>query len=602
MSQSQEIKDRVDIVDFISSHVQLMQSGRNFKALCPFHSENTASFFVFPERQSWRCFGSCASGGDVFTFVMRKENLGFGEALRHLADHAGIQITNTVPKVEEDDALIQANEAACIFFQSLLQSNKGAPTLEYLKARQVAAESIATFELGLSPAQNELSQHLVTKGFTMENLKDAGLVNRSGSMQDTFKNRLIFPIRDANKRLVGFGGRALGQSQPKYLNTPKTPIFEKGSILYGLDKAKQNIQQDKTAIIVEGYMDVIACHEQGTMNVVASMGTAITENQVSILTKTAKNLILALDADNAGREATYNNLENSWKVFDKVAAFRSRRGVTIYQTTGRPNLKVATLPSGSDPDQLVRSDIEKWGAVISKSTPVVDYLLEQQVRRFDVETSEGKLLAVEKVFPLIASINNTFEKDRCFKKLADLLSVSEELLKSSVSKFHTRSPRQYTRKRDSKSPAFTPASTNTLEEYTLALLLSHPELQRLTTKLSEEYFDNIENRAIFAKLSTCSTISELEEKLDTEIQPHLHKLLTKEIPPSTSSERQQDYIICARRLEERKLRQLLITSTELQTEEVGSVEQSKHSTNLSERLREVFKEASAPRKKSKPNS
>ena len=169
MSQSQEIKDRVDIVDFISSHVQLMQSGRNFKALCPFHSENTASFFVFPERQSWRCFGSCASGGDVFTFVMRKENLGFGEALRHLADHAGIQITNTVPKVEEEDALIQANEAACIFFQSLLQSNKGAPTLEYLKARQVAAESIATFELGLSPAQNELSQHLVTKGFTMEN-------------------------------------------------------------------------------------------------------------------------------------------------------------------------------------------------------------------------------------------------------------------------------------------------------------------------------------------------------------------------------------------------------------------------------------------------
>ncbi len=597
MSQSQEIKDRVDIVDFISTHVSLHQSGRNFKALCPFHSEKTASFFVFPERQSWRCFGSCATGGDVFTFVMRKENMGFGEALRHLADHAGIQIASTFPKVEKNDILIQANEAACTFFQSLLHSDKGASTLEYLNARQVTTASIATFELGLSPAQNELSQYLTNKGFTLENLQDAGLVTKSDTTQDTFRNRLIFPIRNRNKQLVGFGGRALGQSQPKYLNTPKTPIFEKGSILYGLDKAEQSIQQDKTAIIVEGYMDVIACHEQGTTNVVASMGTAITENQVSLLTKTAKNLILALDADNAGREATYNNIENSWKIFDKVVAFRSRRGVTIYQTMSRPNLTVATLPSGSDPDQLVRSDLETWKSVISESTPVVDYLLEQQVRRFDIETSEGKLLAVEKVFPLIASITNTFEKDRCFKKLATLLSVSEELLKSSISKFHTRSPRQYAQKREAKSPSFSPASTDTLEEYTLALLLSYPELRELTTKLSEDYFDNIENRAIFAKLSTCSTINELEEKLDTEIQPHLQKLLTKEIPPSTNSERQQDYIICARRLEERKLRQLLITSTELDTDEAGSIEQSKHSTSLSERLRDVFKEATIPRKK-----
>ena len=597
MSQSQEIKDRVDIVDFISTHVSLHQSGRNFKALCPFHSEKTASFFVFPERQSWRCFGSCATGGDVFTFLMRKENMGFGEALRHLAEHAGIQITSTFPQAEKNNILIQANEAACTFFQSLLHSDKGAPTLEYLKARQVTTDSITSFELGLSPAQNELSQHLTNKGFTLENLQDAVLVTKSGSTQDTFRNRLIFPIRNGNKQLVGFGGRALGQSQPKYLNTPKTPIFEKGSILYGLDKAKQNIQHGKTAIIVEGYMDVIACHEQGTTNVVASMGTAITENQVSLLTKTAKNLILALDADNAGREATYNNIENSWKIFDKVVAFRSKKGVTIYQTMGRPNLTVAALPSGSDPDQLVRSDPDTWKSAISESTPVVDYLLEQQVRRFNIETSEGKLLAVEKVFPLIASISNTFEKDRCFKKLAALLSVSEELLKSSISKFHTRSPRQYVQKREARSPSFSPASTDALEEYTLALLLSHPELRELTTKLCEEYFDNIENRAIFAKLSTCSTINELEEKLDTEIRPHLHKLLTKEIPPSTNSERQQDYIICARRLEERKLRQLLITSTELDTDDAGSVERSKHSTSLSERLRDVFKEATISRKK-----
>ena len=170
-------------------------------------------------------------------------------------------------------------------------------------------------------------------------------------------------------------------------------------------------------------------------------------------------------------------------------------------------------------------------------------------------------------------------------------------MKSSISKFHTRSPRQYAQKREAKSPSFSPASTDTLEEYTLALLLSYPELRELTTKLSEDYFDNIENRAIFAKLSTCSTINELEEKLDTEIQPHLQKLLTKEIPPSTNSERQQDYIICARRLEERKLRQLLITSTELDTDEAGSIEQSKHSTSLSERLRDVFKEATISRKK-----
>ena len=311
MALSDDIKSRLDILDVVSPYVTLQKSGRSFRGLCPFHAEKTPSFFVFPERQTWRCFGACATGGDIFTFVMRAQNLTFGEALRHLAQQAGISLPSRARRSQHED-LYQLNEEAAQYFHRRLASSQGKAARAYLEQRGLTPESTERFRLGLSPPDGEsLKNYLASKDYTPEQLAAAGLVTtgEGGGYRDLFRSRLIFPILDEQDRVAGFAGRSLDDTQPKYLNSPATPIFDKGHLLYGFNLAKESMKE-KGAVVVEGYMDVIVPHQHGFTNVACSMGTALTERQGTLLAKAASEVVLALDPDAAGQEATFRSLES----------------------------------------------------------------------------------------------------------------------------------------------------------------------------------------------------------------------------------------------------------------------------------------------------
>ena len=305
-----DIKQKLDIVEVIGEHTRLTKAGRNFRALCPFHNETRPSFFVYPEQQSWHCFGACNTGGDVFSFVMRKENMDFGEALRKLADRVGV----TVPSFSEPDTgrderdkLFRINETAAVYFHNLLINSKEAEKARaYIDRRRLSNETVENFQLGYClKSWESLKNYLLEKDFTEEELLEAGLISSSeeGRTYDRFRDRLVFPIRDSRGRVTGFGARVLDDSLPKYINSPQTPVFDKSSTLYAINLAAPEIRKQDRVVIVEGYMDVITAHQGGFTNVIASMGTAITEKQVNILKRLTKNIVLALDADTAGEEA-----------------------------------------------------------------------------------------------------------------------------------------------------------------------------------------------------------------------------------------------------------------------------------------------------------
>ncbi len=336
-----EVKQRTDIVEVIGQYVPLTKAGRTFKALCPLHGEKHPSFFVYPEQQSWHCFGACNTGGDVFSFIMKKEGIDFGEALRRLAEKAGVTISSRFEQEaggEEKQRLYQVNEAVAQYFHNLLlNSPAGEKTRGYVARRGFTLKTIADFQLGFSlDSWEALKQYLVERGYTEKELLTAGLVieTEAGGTHDRFRNRLMFPIHDSRGRTIGFGARVLDDSLPKYLNSPQTPIFDKSSSLYGINLATPAIRQQDMAVIVEGYMDVITAHQNGFNNVVASMGTAVTENQVSAVKKLTRNIALAFDADVAGEEAML-------------------RGVG-YENVLDAEVKVIVLPQGKDPDDIIK--------------------------------------------------------------------------------------------------------------------------------------------------------------------------------------------------------------------------------------------------------
>ena len=428
MSVVDDIRDKLDLVDVISGHVQLRKAGRNYKARCPFHTEKTPSFTVSPERQTWRCFGACATGGDVFNFVMRKDNVEFGEALRRLADTAGVEITSR-PKeqVDLEEALFRVNREAARFYNEMLKSPEGRAALKYLYDRGIDDKAIEEFQLGYSPkGRDRLRTHLSTLDANLGHAAQAGLLRSDdeGNVRDFFFGRLMVPILDRRGRVAGFGGRSLDGSNPKYINTAATPIFDKQATLYALDKAAPAIREQETAVIVEGYMDVIAAHQHGRKNVVASMGTALTERQVYLVRTLAKTFVLALDADTAGQEATLRSLEASWRAMER-RRFGQREEVV---------LRIAVMPEGRDPDDLIRKSPEQWDGIVQSAVPYMDFLIPAFARRYDLNTSQGKARAAEALMPIILSMGNAFEQDQYFGKLADTLGVTREQLQASIGK------------------------------------------------------------------------------------------------------------------------------------------------------------------------
>ncbi len=536
-----EVKQRTDIVDIISQYASLTKAGRTFRGLCPFHSEKHPSFFVYPEQQSWHCFGACNTGGDVFSFIMKKQGIDFGEALRLLAQRAGVAIPSRFEpgaESEERQRFYQVNEATALYFHSLLlDSPAGEKARSYVIGRGFSPKTIADFQLGFSPNSWEgLKQYLMDRGYSQSELLTAGLIieAEAGKTHDRFRNRLMFPICDARGRITGFGARVLDDSLPKYINSSQTPIFDKSGSLYGINLAKDAIRQQDLAVIVEGYMDVITAHQNGFPNVVASMGTSVTEKQVSSLKRLTKNITLALDADAAGDEA-------------------SLRAVG-YENTLDAEVKVIILPRGKDPDDVIKEDAKAWEKLLGEALPVVDYTFNMVTSELDLTTAKGKSSAVDKLLPIIAEIKDDIRQAHYLQKLAHLLKVSERSIEAALTRIRPRPGKG--RAEEPKQEVAThlhPLLSSPIEEYCLALLLQHPELKYRQEGLSPEYFETSENREIFIAWQRSDKIESLKEGLDSATHEHLDSLLTRNL---LSTKIEQKYAECALRLREKFLRSL----------------------------------------------
>lgn len=439
----ERIKQKLDIVEEIGAVVALKKSGKAFKGLCPFHGERTPSFYVFPDKQDWHCFG-CGERGDLITFVQKQQSLDFREALELLAERAGIpldsaQRSETAEESAETAArkrLRALNEAAAIWFHhQLLQSTTAQYCRSYLDSRGVSNDSIAQWRLGYAPDGDALVQYLVSVGYSAKEIVEAGLArereaHRGGGMYAYFRNRLIFPIRDARGQTIAFGGRALDGSNPKYLNTPQTLLFDKSATLYGLDLAREAIRRGNRVVIVEGYMDAVVTHQYGTRNVVACIGSAITEKHIRQIKKLTRRVTLALDPDSAGESATLRGITVAQQAFDRVVVpvpgpapddTRSGqsgwtkgaggkrgmpRGIVRFEEQVDAEITVAKLPPHEDPDEFARRDPPGWQRAIEQSAPLIDYLITAQTADLALDTPQGKLEASRRLLPILAEVRN----------------------------------------------------------------------------------------------------------------------------------------------------------------------------------------------------
>ena len=520
MSVIDEVKQRLDIVEVVGQYVQLQKAGRNYKAICPFHAERAPSFFVSPDRQSWHCFGACNTGGDIFSFVMKKENLEFGDALRLLAERAGVTLVERRPEEEaERDRLREANEAAASFYHRLLVSNEaGQKARRYLEERGLDLKTIQDFQLGYSPSGWEsLCQHLRERRYGDEEMVAAGLaIEGERGLRDLFHQRIMFPIADVRGRVVGFGGRSLPvegeeEIQPKYLNTPQTATFDKGGLLYALDKAKEHIRREGLALIVEGYMDAIAAHQHGFPNVVASMGTALSERQVRLLKRFSRDVVLALDADTAGQEATLRAVE--------------------YQDILGRDIRVVIFPEGRDPDQVIRSDREAWSALLANAQPLLDYKFEAVSSALDLSQPRQRSQAAEELLPLVAAIGDRIVQAHYLQRLARLAQTRESTLHQMIA----RRGRGWGRAREAapEEEALTEVKLprDVPEEHCLQLLLHYPELRSEGLALSPDLFWQTENRELLQLWQRVDDLDELAPMIPPELEGHFQRLSGMPLPP-----------------------------------------------------------------------
>jgi DNA primase len=489
MSVVDEIKARLDIVDIVSETVNLRHSGKNYTGFCPFHTNTkTPAFAVFPDSQSWRCFGQCNEGGDIFNFVMKREGWDFPETLRYLAERAGVTLQEFTPEqqeqAEENDHLREVLSMAVTFFQHQLRNTAaGKAALDYLYTRKLTDETINTFALGYAPdSWDALINYMTSRQVSSEDLINAGLVSEreGGGIYDRFRHRLIIPIRDHQGRMAGFGGRVLREDDvPKYLNSPKTPIFDKGRLLYGLDMARREIRSLDQVVIVEGYLDVIGPYQAGFKNCVSPMGTALTEDQFRLIKRYSRKIVMALDPDAVGQQATLRGLEMARQTLGREGElFFDSRGLMGMEGRLKADIRVTTLPEGRDPDEIALEDPEEWAQVIKKANPVVIHVMETLAQREDFDDPKAKEEIAAQVLPLIEDVRGSVEREAYRQRLARLLKVDERAL---VRRSTGKIPRS---RRTQRALSETPADTlktalrphRALEQSCLLALLSDPTL------------------------------------------------------------------------------------------------------------------------------
>jgi DNA primase len=615
MDTVDEIKQRLDIVEVLSSYVpDLKKSGRNFKAVCPFHSEKTPSFFVFPERQSWHCFGACGTGGDMFAFVMRKEGVDFKDALNILAERAGVPVVQRKPDEgkSEADRLKEINEAAAELFHRLLfNSTGGQRTREYLIRRGVSEKTMRQFLIGYSQdSWDSLRLELLKKGYLENELSAAGLLvekEKEAGTYDRFRNRLMFPIRDMAGRVVGFGARALDDSLPKYLNSPQTLIFDKSSSLYGIDFARPAIRKENLAVVVEGYMDVVVAHQHGFANVVASLGTALTEKHVGIVKKLTNRLVLALDADAAGEMATLRGIDVASRTFDqKVVPLPTSAGLVNYEEQLDAEISVMVMPEGKDPDDIIKESPQEWERLLKEAVPVVDYTFDLMISKLDITKSRDKSQVVDQLLPLIAEIKHPVRQAHYLQKLSRAVAVDEQTLAAALGQFRQSKPGP---RRETKSP--TPSKLvahlstgDALAEYCLYLLFTYPDLRSHASDLRGDCFLNTEDRELFLAWQNKTDVDSLRQELDTSLQEHLNALMSRTTPPLHGEAQERALRQCINRLRERWLKdlkakeQILISEIEAAGKPTDLQEIQQSAVKLNAELGEVFLHGKEKRKRS----
>ncbi|HET7028443.1 MAG TPA: DNA primase, partial [Candidatus Limnocylindrales bacterium] len=427
-----EVKSRLNIVDVVGETVELRKAGTTFKGLCPFHGEKTPSFVVTPGRDTWKCFG-CGKGGDVFTFVMERDGVTFPEALRVLAGRAGVELDE---RSRRDDArkarLREVLETAIAFYHSVLTASKtGQAALDYLRGRGFTDETIERFQLGFAPGGwDQMSRRLIDKrDVRPEELLEVGLATagRRGPI-DKFRERVIFPIRDASANAVGLGGRSMPGATdpraPKYLNSAATPLFDKSRTLYLIDRAKGAMRKSGQAVLVEGYTDALMAHQAGFDNVVASLGTALTPGQVAILARYASRIALAYDVDPAGQSAgTFGVTELTALISEVQAVSSSGRG-----ELGLTDVGVVRLPDGKDPDEVVRDTPDLWREAVRTPAPILAYLIDTYAARVDTRTADGRSRLVAGVVPTLRQVADPTVRDGYVRLLAQRAAVDDRVI------------------------------------------------------------------------------------------------------------------------------------------------------------------------------
>lgn len=498
MSTIDEIKSKIDIVDLVSeAGVKLRKAGRNQTGFCPFHdNKHTPSFVVWPESGTWRCFGACNEGGDIFKFVMKREGIDFKEALQKLALRAGVevqQIQRETPQQREAyDHLRTLLEDAVVYYRSHLFNNH--EILNYLRQKRGLTDStIETFGLGYAPhGYDNLIKHFSGK-YLPQDLVDAGMLSErdSGGHYDRFRNRIMIPIRDENGKMAGFGARIVDPNDnPKFLNSPETAIFTKGHLLYGLDRARKPIRAADQAVIVEGYLDVIALHQAGYENVVSPMGTALTEDQLRLLKRSTRKIVLALDPDVAGQKAVLRGLEAARSAMDKEGELGfDAHGLLRNEARLQADLRVATMPDDLDPDEIVARNKEEWATLIEQAKPIITHVMETLSAGQNLSDPKIKNQIAAQVLPLIDDMGSPLERDTYRQALARMLRVDERSLMAAQPKGPVlrRKPRVNESNRRVEAPALATVSPRkNIEFYCLGILLRKPELlYRLDRKLEE---------------------------------------------------------------------------------------------------------------------
>jgi len=424
---SEEIKARLDIVDVIRDYIPLKASGMNFSARCPFHNEKSASFMVSPDKQIWHCFG-CGKGGDIFTFVMDLEGITFVEALRLLAPKAGVTLQALNPETSSKrNKSLDILELSAKYYNHILSNEKiGENARKYLSGRELSEKTIEDWQLGYSiDSWDNLYGFLKKRGFSDEEIFEAGMTTKKQNGQgyfDRFRGRIMFPISDANGNVVAFTSRVSPEKEAtekmgKYINSPQTVIYDKSRVLFGLDKAKQEIRQQDYAIVVEGQMDVITAHQNGFKNVIASSGTALTQEQLNLIKRYTKNIALAFDMDKAGELAAERAIKEAQKA--------------------EMNIKVIEVPNGKDPDDCIKNDIDGWKKAVGEAKHMMGYYIDKTFSKFNVEDIAERVKGINRVLKLLVNILNNIERDYWIKELSEKTDTKESDIKNELRKLQS---------------------------------------------------------------------------------------------------------------------------------------------------------------------